>query len=112
MRDVRITLAVATVLRVFVEEVGALRYGYELMQLTGYPSGKLYPILARLEAAGWLSTEMEQVDTSVEGRPPRRWYRLTEDGAVAARQALAALQQQITPRRIGSGYLSPAGGHA
>jgi hypothetical protein len=42
------TLAVAAVLRVFLDDPDAPRYGYELMRRTGFPSGKLYPILARL----------------------------------------------------------------
>ena len=49
MSDVRVTVAVARVLREFVADASEPRYGYELMQLTGFPSGKLYPILARLQ---------------------------------------------------------------
>src|SRR5262249_52308029 len=65
VNEVRVTVAVACVLRVFLDDVGAPRYGYELMRLTGYPSGKLYPILARLEAAGWLDAQFEDIDPKV-----------------------------------------------
>ena len=59
MADVRMTIAVARVLREFLADVGEPRYGYELMQSTEFPSGKLYPILARLQHAGWLCRERE-----------------------------------------------------
>ncbi|NUR31119.1 MAG: PadR family transcriptional regulator, partial [Catenulispora sp.] len=45
MQDPRITLAVATLLRIFLEDPTEPHYGYDLMRLTTYPSGKLYPIL-------------------------------------------------------------------
>jgi PadR family transcriptional regulator, regulatory protein PadR len=96
---IRITVAVAAVLQVFLDDVAQPRYGYELMRATGFASGKLYPILARLETHGWLSGEFEQVDPVAAGRPPRRWYRLTEEGTAAARYELAALRRQLAPAR-------------
>jgi PadR family transcriptional regulator, regulatory protein PadR len=97
MSDVRITVAVARVLREFVADVSEPRYGYELMQLTGFPSGKLYPILARLQRAGWVSREREHVDTAKMGRPARYLYRLTPRGAEAAWSELTVLTRQIAP---------------
>ena len=52
--QVRITTAVAKVLKVFLEDIDQERYGFELMQRSGLASGTLYPILARLESAGWI----------------------------------------------------------
>jgi PadR family transcriptional regulator, regulatory protein PadR len=112
MDEVRITIAVATVLRTFLDDTTQPRYGYELMRLTGYPSGKLYPILARLQRAGWLSRDQEPVDPAVAGRPARRWYRLTPQGIQAARHELAALSQQLRPATKPSGRLRPQGGPA
>jgi PadR family transcriptional regulator, regulatory protein PadR len=107
----RLTVAVAKVLRVFLEDTAQPRYGYELMRLTGFPSGKLYPILARLQGAGWLIKEQEDVDPSVVGRPPRRMYRLSPDGVQAARHELAALSEQLRPPVPGApGFLRPEGG--
>ena len=74
--EVRITVAVARVLREFLDDVSKPRYGYELMQVTGYASGKLYPILSRLAAAGRLIREREDVEFSRAGRPVRYTYRL------------------------------------
>lgn len=97
MSDVRITVAVARVLREFVADPSEPRYGYELMQLTGFSSGKLYPILARLQQAGWVSREREDIDTANAGRPARYLYCLTRHGAEAARSELAVLTEQIAP---------------
>lgn len=65
--EVRLTLAVARVLREFLADASRPRYGYDLMQATGYPSGKLYPILARLQRAGWLGRAPEAVDPAQAG---------------------------------------------
>lgn len=97
MQNLRVTLAVATLLRVFLEDPGEPRYGYDLMRQTGFPSGKLYPILARLEAAGWLIKELEQVSPAAVGRPARRNYRLSGEGAAAARRELAVVNAQLRP---------------
>ena len=97
MSDVRVTVAVARVLREFVTDASEPRYGYELMQSTGFPSGKLYPILARLQHAGWISREREHIDTAQAGRPARYFYRLTPRGAEAAWSELTVLTEQITP---------------
>jgi PadR family transcriptional regulator, regulatory protein PadR len=92
-QQIRITVAVATVLQAFLDDPTQERYGYDLMKATGYPSGKLYPILARLNAAGWLDRRRQEPDAP--DRPVRYPYRVTPDGLTAARHALAELQQQL-----------------
>ena len=104
------TLTLARILREFLTDPARQRYGYDLMQATGYPSGKLYPPLAKLVKAGWLLREDEQIDTSAEGRPRRRMYRLSEEGVQAARLELAALSQQVSPPS--QLRLRPEGGRA
>lgn len=92
------TAGVARVLRVFLDDLDKPAYGFDLMQRTQFPSGTIYPILARLERAGWIIGEQEAAENaSREGRPARRMYRLTADGAVAARIALAELSAQLQP---------------
>lgn len=103
MADVRVTVAVARVLSAFLEDAAAPRYGYDLMKDTGFPSGKLYPILARLERAGWLAR-------IPDSNSPRRMYRLTPNGAEHARLELAALRQQLGGSSIRR--LRPEGGSA
>ena len=64
-------------------------YGLEIGEAAGLRSGTVHPILARLEAYGWLASRWEDIDATAEGRPPRRYYQLTPVGAQAARTALA-----------------------
>jgi PadR family transcriptional regulator PadR len=59
---------------VFTEHPGNEWYGYGLMRQLGWSSGKLYPLLARLEARGLVTSWMR--DPTEPGRPPRRVYRL------------------------------------
>lgn len=95
--DIRITTAVARVLRQFLDEPDAPRYGFDLMRATGLASGTLYVILARLQQAGWLVSAKEEIDPVSVGRPARQLYRLTADGAISARIELAALSEQLRP---------------
>ncbi|HKT01324.1 MAG TPA: helix-turn-helix transcriptional regulator [Rugosimonospora sp.] len=113
MLGFQITRNVVVLLQAFLADVHEQRYGFELMKITGFPSGKLYPMLAKLEAAGWLDSEMEDVDSSAVGRPPRRWYRLSERGTAAARHEVAVLHQQTAPVPTRAcGQLRPQGGGA
>lgn len=112
MQNLRVTLAVAMLLSVFLEEPGEPRYGYDLMRRTGFPSGKLYPILARLEAAGWLIKELEQVNPASIGRPARRNYRLSGEGVQAARRELALVNAQLRPHTKTSAAPRPVAGAA
>jgi PadR family transcriptional regulator PadR len=99
MDDIRVTVAVATVLRIFLEEVEKPQYGYDLMLRTGFASGKLYPILARLMRAGWLDRKVEDADPSALGSPARTLYTLNGRGVPAARNELAALTARLSPAR-------------
>lgn len=110
MDDVRITVAVATLLNAFLEDPAEARYGYDLMRHTGFPSGKLYPILARLETAGWLVKETEAVDPVSVGRPPRRLYRLSGEGQAAAERELTMMRHRIRPRTVQVPMARPAAG--
>jgi PadR family transcriptional regulator, regulatory protein PadR len=88
MPEVRLTIPVQHVLRHFSADITRPMYGYELMQGTGFRSSELYPILARLVAAGWLARERETVDPTLAGRPARFTYVLTPDGVARACQEL------------------------
>jgi hypothetical protein len=99
----RITLQTAAVLREMLESPLADYYGLDLAARTGFPTGTIYPIMTRLERAGWLSSYWENVTPATEGRPRRRLYRLTGRGAHAARDAL-----QDAGRLIGLKSPAPA----
>ena len=92
----RMTLPTQLVLRSLLEDPGAERYGLEIGDTAGLPSGTIHPILARLERLGWVESRWEDIDPRVAGRPARRYYRLTESGAVSAPTALARAHR---PRR-------------
>jgi PadR family transcriptional regulator PadR len=94
-RGPRITLPTAAVLRLMLQDVTGSFYGLALADASGFPSGTIYPVLARLEAAGWVQSSWEQEDPSVLERPRRRMYQLTGDGAHAARAALTKAQQLV-----------------
>jgi PadR family transcriptional regulator PadR len=93
--DIRITAVVAVVLRAFLDDAAAPRYGIELMKATGLPSGTLYPTVARLERAGWLISAKEDIDPSLAGRPARRYFRLNPAMAERARYEVAALAERL-----------------
>lgn len=76
------------------------RYGFEIMRTTGLPSGTIYPLLRRLEASGLVSSSWEELkEAHEEGRPPRRYYRVSAPGRAAlaeARERLLAQQALFT----------------
>lgn len=92
------TLATQAVLRVMLDDPSASRYGFDIAREAGMATGSLYPILARLEQIGWLESYWEDQTPETEGRPRRRYYRLTDDGAVAAHSALQEALRRLTPR--------------
>ena len=93
------TLGVARLLAVLVDEPAQWRYGLYLIRVTGQPSGVLYPMLTRLLDADWLEARWEDIDPVAQARPARRYYRLTPDGLAMARHELAALSSKLSPNR-------------
>jgi len=89
MAAVRMTIPTQRVLRAFLEDAHAERYGLEIADLAGLATGTIHPILARLEGVRWLESRWEEVDPRTEGRAARRYYRLTASGVEQARDALA-----------------------
>lgn len=74
-------------------------YGLQLSEAAELKSGTIYPALARLEHYGWLESHWELVDPSVAGRPKRKLYRLTRDGAATARLLVAERGIEGEPAR-------------
>ena len=77
------------VLRAFLDDPAAPRYGYDLMKAAGLPSGTLYPLLGRLEKEGLVTSAWETPRQDVQR--PRKYYRLTGEGIGVARLELARL---------------------
>jgi len=110
IQDLELTPKMAAILKVFLEDPQQPRYGFELMRRTNQPSGTLYPILARLEQAGWIAGGKEDIDPKTEGRPPRRFYRINGTAARVAHNQLAALSERYRPPTSNRARLAPHGG--
>ena len=92
----RMTLPTQLVLRVLLAEPTREMYGLEVCQAAGLPSGTIHPILARLEGLGWLESRWEDASPKEEGRPRRRYYFWSKDGAEQARIALAQATTSVS----------------
>jgi PadR family transcriptional regulator, regulatory protein PadR len=97
----RLTLQVQLVLRGLLDGLDRELYGLELVEATGLPPGTIYPIMARLESAGWVSSRWEETSQEPKGRPRRRYYRLTADGIAQTRAALASSDARRQARARG-----------
>jgi PadR family transcriptional regulator PadR len=92
----RMTLHTQAVLKVLLEHPTREFYGLQISQRAKLATGTIHPILARLEGLGWLESHWEDVDPVQAGRPRRRYYRLSPDGAEQARQALATARTKLS----------------
>ena len=76
--EIRLSYTVALVLLAIDQD---FRFGFDIMDATGLPSGTVYPALRRLESAGAIQATWENPKLARdEMRPPRRYYRLTRAG--------------------------------
>jgi DNA-binding PadR family transcriptional regulator len=67
---------------------GGYQYGFDIIDQTGLPSGTVYPALSRLERDGLLKSAWEdERGAHDEGRPARRYYKLTAPGIRALDEA-------------------------
>jgi DNA-binding PadR family transcriptional regulator len=56
-------------------------YGFSVMEMTGLPSGTVYPAMRRMERDGLIRSQWErQSIADKEQRPPRKYYGLTRSG--------------------------------
>lgn len=57
------------------------RFGFDVMDATGLPSGTIYPALRRLETLGYVESDWENdAQARKANRPRRRYYTLTKTG--------------------------------
>ncbi len=65
------------------------RYGFDIMDATGLPSGTVYPALRRLKQLGFVGARWEKQQVADQAkRPRRRYYQVTKRGEVALAGAL------------------------
>jgi PadR family transcriptional regulator PadR len=56
-------------------------YGFSVMEMTGLPSGTVYPAMRRLERDGLIRSHWEaQALADAEQRPPRKYYKISNAG--------------------------------
>lgn len=95
----RMTPQTVAVLRVLLDNPTTPRYGLEIARATNLKTGTLHPLLARLQGAGWIDSHWEDpADHEDQGRPRRRYYRLTDGGAAHARRVVA--EANAAPTRL------------
>lgn len=108
----RMTLPTLLVLRAMLAEPAREMYGLEICKAAELPSGTIHPILIRLENCGWLESHWEDIEPAEKGRPRRRYYRLSPEGAERARTVLDRVRipvpaaepvtkRQLIPRTTG-----------
>jgi PadR family transcriptional regulator, regulatory protein PadR len=95
-KDVRMSLQTLRVLEAFLENPTQELAGADVQKRGKLASGTLYPILLRLEAAGWFVSRWESVDPVHVGRPRRRLYRLTPSGLARASEVFASFGRGVT----------------
>jgi DNA-binding PadR family transcriptional regulator len=95
VNEVRLTTQTVKVLSAILSRPRDGMAGSDLSRETGLASGTLYPILMRLEKAGWLSSDWEQGIPAELGRPRKRFYKITATGANALRQVTRELSPGI-----------------
>ncbi len=105
MSPVRLTHTTALILQALAS---GSRHGFQIMEVTGLPSGTVYPVLRRLERASAVASEWEDESVAREaGRRRRRVYSLNASGQALAEEARRRLAD--TQRVLAEGGLGPVG---
>jgi DNA-binding PadR family transcriptional regulator len=97
VRETALTTQALKVLRPFLEKPGEEIAGVDVMRSSRLASGTTYPLMLRLERQGLLTSRWEEGDPTKLGRPRRRYYAITPQGASIARHALAELSMPNAP---------------
>jgi len=83
----RLSITAVTVLQAIAN---GYEYGFDIIDHTALPSGTVYPALSRLERDGLVRSAWEdEAAAHAEGRPARRYYRVTAPGVRALADAVA-----------------------
>lgn len=68
------------------------RYGFDVIDHTGLPSGTVYPALSALSRRKLVSSDWEKATVAQsDGRPRRRYYQVTSEGRAVLRESLERL---------------------
>jgi DNA-binding PadR family transcriptional regulator len=99
----RVTQATLDVLEVLLD-TRAQHYGLAIAKRTKMKTGSVFPILARLENLGWVTSRWESPADRPTG-PRRRIYEVTTDGAARARTILRERRPRLILRPATGGAL-------
>jgi PadR family transcriptional regulator PadR len=90
----RLSITAVSVLHAIAD---GYQYGFDVIDQTGLPSGTVYPALSRLERDGLVKSAWEnEHEAHADGRPARRYYKLTAPGVKALGEA-AAYYRSLLP---------------
>ena len=85
-------------------------YGFDIMEVTGLPSGTVYPMLRRFEHSGLVESGWETPDEAFSGRrPQRRYYTLTDEGQRALARVRDRYGRQLAFLDDGAPLTRPTG---
>lgn len=104
----RRTHALVQVAAALMERPADRHWGYDLSKRAEVRSGVLYPILRRMLDEGWLADGWEDASQQrTAGRPPRRYYEITELGAkeLGAVLSLAVAEARATSHALRPGVV-------
>jgi PadR family transcriptional regulator PadR len=96
-REPRLTHITALILQAVAS---GFVYGFSIMEMTGLPSGTVYPAMRRMEADQLIRSRWERQEIADrEQRPPRKYYQLTSTGKTALETSLKRypLLQRLVP---------------
>ena len=86
MTKVNLSLSATAILQALTH---GYKYGFDIMDVTGLPSGTVYPALRRLEKAGVVESSWEdEAAAHKDQRPARKYYKLTGAGKAALSEAI------------------------
>ncbi len=84
------------------------QYGFDVIDHTGLASGTVYPALSTLERRRLVASQWEEEGPAhSDGRPRRKYYRVTAEGTDALRgamehfQAIGLRTAVVTPKTTG-----------
>ena len=102
----RLSISAVSVLQAIAN---GYHYGFDVIDETGLPSGTVYPALSRLERDGLVRSSWEdEASAHEEGRPARRYYRLTAPGTKALAADAAFYRALLPARRTSRPRTKPA----
>ena len=93
----RLSITAVCVLRAIAD---GFQYGFDIIDQTELPSGTVYPALGRLERDGLVTAAwVNEADAHDDGRPARRYYKLTAPGVKALHEAAVFYRSMLPAGR-------------